>query len=346
MQLFKNNAYSELASDLLIGETTLAVPVGHGDRFPAISGSDFALLTLQDENNNIEIVKITSRPAGSDSMTITRAEEGTTARDWFTGDIVEMRLTVAGLAPLQVFAGAATEADMRAVLSVPTRTGGDASGTWAISVTGNAATATVLQTARTINGTSFNGSASITTATWGTARNITIGGTAKSVNGSANVSWSLAEIGAPSTTGTGASGTWGISITGNAATVTNGLYTSNLGVTVQPYDAATAKTDTAQNFTAPQRSALLTDNDGSFDLSAKQNFKCTPAGAITLTFTGQASGVSGAVILVNSGGHTISAHTNTKLAATDLTRLSVAGTYRIDYLSDGTNAYCSVTGAF
>ena len=63
-------------------------------------------------------------------------------------------------------------------------------------ITGNAGSATVLQTARTINGTSFNGSANITTANWGTARTITIGSTGKSVNGSADISWSLAEIGA------------------------------------------------------------------------------------------------------------------------------------------------------
>lgn len=61
---------------------------------------------------------------------------------------------------------------------------------------GNATTATTLQTARTINGTSFNGSANITTANWGTARNITIGRTRKSVNGSADVTWSLTDIGA------------------------------------------------------------------------------------------------------------------------------------------------------
>lgn len=61
--------------------------------------------------------------------------------------------------------------------------------------TGSAATAVTLKTARTINGTSFNGSANITTANWGTARNLTIGSTAKSVNGSANVAWTLAEIG-------------------------------------------------------------------------------------------------------------------------------------------------------
>ena len=60
---------------------------------------------------------------------------------------------------------------------------------------GNANAAVKLATARTINGTSFNGSANITTANWGTARTITVGNTGKSVNGSGNVSWSLGEIG-------------------------------------------------------------------------------------------------------------------------------------------------------
>ena len=64
------------------------------------------------------------------------------------------------------------------------------------SCTGNAASATKLQTGRKINGTSFNGTGDITTANWGTTRSITIGGTAKNVNGSGNVSWSLNEIGA------------------------------------------------------------------------------------------------------------------------------------------------------
>ena len=47
-----------------------------------------------------------------------------------------------------------------------------------------------------INGTSFNGLANITTSKWGTARTLTIGGAGKSVDGSAAVSWSLSEIGA------------------------------------------------------------------------------------------------------------------------------------------------------
>lgn len=57
-----------------------------------------------------------------------------------------------------------------------------------------------LVTSRTINGTSFNGSSNITTANWGTSRTLTIGNSGKSVNGSGNVSWSLSEIGAATST--------------------------------------------------------------------------------------------------------------------------------------------------
>lgn len=59
----------------------------------------------------------------------------------------------------------------------------------------NVNSATKLQTARQINGTNFDGTANITTAKWGTARSIKIGNTAKNVDGSGNVTWTLAEIG-------------------------------------------------------------------------------------------------------------------------------------------------------
>lgn len=60
---------------------------------------------------------------------------------------------------------------------------GTPTGTWPISVSGNAATAT-------------SATSATSAASWTTARTITIGNTGKSVNGSGNVSWSLAEIGA------------------------------------------------------------------------------------------------------------------------------------------------------
>lgn len=67
-------------------------------------------------------------------------------------------------------------------------------------LTGNADTATKLETSHTINGTSFDGSADITTETWGTARTITIAdadntnsATGVSVDGSADVTFNLPE---------------------------------------------------------------------------------------------------------------------------------------------------------
>lgn len=71
-----------------------------------------------------------------------------------------------------------------------------ASDVGALASNGTAVAATKLATARTINGTSFDGSANITTSNWGTARTLTIGNAGKSVNGSGNISWSLSEIGA------------------------------------------------------------------------------------------------------------------------------------------------------
>lgn len=61
---------------------------------------------------------------------------------------------------------------------------------------GTADSASKLSSAKTINGTSFDGSDNITTDKWGVARDFTIGNSKKSVNGSAGVSWSLSEIGA------------------------------------------------------------------------------------------------------------------------------------------------------
>jgi hypothetical protein len=71
------------------------------------------------------------------------------------------------------------------------------SGTYSANATlsGSVDGANKLITARNINGTAFNGTADITTAKWGTTRSIKIGNTAKNVDGSANVTWTAAEIG-------------------------------------------------------------------------------------------------------------------------------------------------------
>jgi len=112
-----------------------------------------------------------------------------------------------------------------------------------------------------------------------------------------------------------------------------------IGTNVQAYNADIVAKDETNVYTAPQRNALTTDNDGSFDMNANNNFKCTPSGNFALTFTNHADGQSGYILLINSGGHTISLHANTKGSATTAATLSTAGTYFVSYLSDGTNAY-------
>lgn len=90
---------------------------------------------------------------------------------------------------------------------------------------------------------------------------------------------------------------------------------------------------------------MTTDNDGSFAMSASNNFKCTPAGNFALTFTAIVA-QSGNILFINSGGHTISAHANTKVDATLLATISTAGTYLLSYFSDGTNVYMTNSAAY
>ena len=79
---------------------------------------------------------------------------------------------------------------------------------------------------------------------------------------------------------------------------------------------------------------VTTDNDGNFDLQVSNQWKCTPSGDFDLTFSNPAVGQSGSVMMINSGGHTISAHASVAINATTLTTISSAGTYMLSY-------YCS-----
>lgn len=128
---------------------------------------------------------------------------------------------------------------------------------------------------------------------------------------------------------------------------TTGVYltTSDIGVTVQAYDADTAKTDVTQTFTLPQRGTITTDNDLSFDLNATNFFKCTPTGGGALTFTNISSGQTGVILLVNGSNYAITAAANTKVGSTTLSTISSSGTYLLSYFSDGTNVYVVNSGA-
>lgn len=102
---------------------------------------------------------------------------------------------------------------------------------------------------------------------------------------------------------------------------------------------------TATTWTAPQRGTVTTDNDGSFDMNVTNNFKCTPTATFALTFTNITAGQSGYILLVNTGGYAVTAAATTKVGSTFLSTISTAGTYLVSYFTDGTNVYCTASGA-
>lgn len=111
---------------------------------------------------------------------------------------------------------------------------------------------------------------------------------------------------------------------------------------VNTYFAALASDN---SWTGSQRATNVTDNDGSFDMNAGQNFICTPSGNIALTFTNIANGQTGFIKLINTGGHTISLAATSKADANLTTTVSTASTYILSYYSDGTNVYLTNSAA-
>ena len=129
----------------------------------------------------------------------------------------------------------------------PTKTGGGASGTWTISVSGNAATATSLQTARTINlGGDLSGSASFN----GTG-DITITGSINANSVALGTDTTGNYVIAGATSGNGISGS--VSSEGGTFTVSSNATNVNSGSTIVFRDAS-------GNFSAGTITAGLTGN--------------------------------------------------------------------------------------
>ncbi len=117
-------------------------------------------------------------------------------------------------------------------------------------ISGNAGSATQLATARNINGVAFDGTSAVSVNLNNniTFNNSGTGATSGSAfNGGVATTVSYNTIGAPSTTGANASGNWGISITGNAATVTNGVYNNSgtYGISITGNSTTSTKLVTA-----------------------------------------------------------------------------------------------------
>ena len=225
-----------------------------------------------------------------------------------------------------------------------TKTGTGASGTWGISISGNATTSTKLATARSINGTNFDGSGNITTATWGTARTLTIGNTGKSVNGGGNVSWSLSEIGAAASNHThsylplsGGAMTGNISYRGSKATYKmiefidnssdeygNGIAIGGGGLTIIGGGESADVVKSTSTRGGDER--LILANDGAIDIYTNCQNGIDKATHITIDNTGLYSGTAAKANSVPWSGvtgkpstYTPSSHNHTVIQGTSST---------------------------
>lgn len=88
--LFSNFATSTLASPLGSGDTSITLAAGGGSLFPSPSGGDYYALTLTDAATglNHEVVYVYGR-SGDLLDPVVRAQEGTTAQAWVTGDTAQ-----------------------------------------------------------------------------------------------------------------------------------------------------------------------------------------------------------------------------------------------------------------
>lgn len=109
--ILTNNATSTLVASITSSATSLAVQSADAGRFPSPGEGEWFPATIVDAAGNMEIVKVTARSSGT--MTIERAQEGTSAADFPAGSRVDLRLTAAAIADLTSL-DFATEAEAKA----------------------------------------------------------------------------------------------------------------------------------------------------------------------------------------------------------------------------------------
>lgn len=104
--LFANNANSVLAGSITNVATSCNLAAGTGALFPSPTGGDFFCLTFTDAATGLinEICHVTAR--SGDTLTLVRAQEGTTALAWIAGDIAANLITAGTMSNIATQNGA------------------------------------------------------------------------------------------------------------------------------------------------------------------------------------------------------------------------------------------------
>lgn len=148
----------------------------------------------------------------------------------------------------------------------------------------------------------------------------------------------------------------GGSLVSTQADISGKANTSDIGSTIQAFDADTAKTDVAQTYTAGQRGEITTLTDGaniSISLADSNNFTVTLGGNRTLDNpTNIVAGQSGSIFIVQdgTGSRTLAYGSYYDFAAgtaPTLTAGAANAVDRIDYIvRSSTSIHCVFTGNY
>ena len=101
---YANNAKTTLNG--AITDSATSIVVVDGSVFPTLGGGDYFYMTLEDVSLNREIVKVTAR--STNTLTVVRAQNGTTARAFSNADKAEGRMVTGILDDLAALVGGVT----------------------------------------------------------------------------------------------------------------------------------------------------------------------------------------------------------------------------------------------
>lgn len=87
----KNNAIGYLASAISASDVTASLTAGNGASFPTLGAGEYFYATITATSGVFEVVKVTAR--ATDSLSIVRAQESTSALAFAAGALVELRVT-------------------------------------------------------------------------------------------------------------------------------------------------------------------------------------------------------------------------------------------------------------
>lgn len=92
-----NNATALVGSSITAEATQVTLAAGAGAKFPTLSTGDWFPITVvkATDASQLEIMRVTAR--SGDVLTVVRAQEGTSAKEFAPGDVVEMRLTAGAI---------------------------------------------------------------------------------------------------------------------------------------------------------------------------------------------------------------------------------------------------------